>query len=240
MGNNLVDSFIHGVKYRLHTSDPFSIVYADKQNDLKDYLRHSINEIISRGRGLGAKEYDLWEYMHLHNLSRHYSFPMMSSVRTFMDCRSPALENDLFDLAIQMSPEDKVNGSIYQSAINLLNPKMMAVRNANTNIRASYPLPLQTVVKIVRFLGNRVFGLPFYPSPSWQDRSWPAAKESLGQNRRIYGLIRDLPNSERLAEIGIFDMDKIAMIFNSHDSGESNHAVLLNLLLTLDRFLINH
>ena len=237
LSTDMVGDFIARVRYRLKTSDPFSIVRVEHRARLSDSLRAPIGEILQRGRGLGASGYDLWEYMHLHNLSRHYSFPMMASVRTFADCRSPALENGLFDLAIAMSAEDKVNGTAYQRAIVLLDPAVMAVRNANTNVRAAWSLPLQTWAKAVLFAGNRLAGTAYPASPSWPDRSWPLPREALKACPRIRCMAAALARSERLADLGFLDMSAVARVLEDHEAGRHDHAVLINLLLTVDRFL---
>lgn len=235
--SDLVGDFMTGVSYRLKTSDPYVVVRPRMRRRLADYLRVSTEEIMDRGRDLGASEYDLWEYMHLHNLSRHYSFPMMSSIRTFSDCRSPALENDLFDLAIAMTAEDKVNGTPYQRAIAKLNPRLMAIRNANTNVSAQYPLPLQTCIKMVRFAASRVLALPFRPAPGAGDRSWPSPKETIAATPQLRVAINGLPRSQRLADLEFLDMTAVGRVVEEHENGYHDHAVLLGLLTTLDRFL---
>ena len=237
LSNDIAGDFMAGVKYRLRTSDPFSIVKDSAKDRLREALRHAVDAIIVRGRALGAEGYDLWEYLHLHNLSRHYSFPMMASIRSFADCRAPALENGLFDLAIAMTARQKLDGTAYQRAISTLNPAVMRVRNANTNVRASYPLKLQTGVKAIALLGNSLFGTRYPQSPGWQARSWPSPRASLAANTRIWGLAQRLPQSEALADLGFIDMDAVGRVVDAHRRDEHDHATFLNVLLTIDRFL---
>ena len=237
LSSDLAGDFIAGVKYRLRTSDPFALVKATARRRLEERLRHAVEEILRRGRDLGAEGNDLWEYMHLHNLSRHYSFPMMASIRTFADCRAPALENRLFDLAFAMTAEQKCDGTAYQDAITKLAPKLMVLRNANTNLPAAYSLRRQTLVKAVKMAGNRLFGSAYPVSPGWQERSWPSPKAALDANPGIHDLVRALPNSERLATLDFLEMDAIGAVVEAHEAGEQDHAICLNLLLTIDRFL---
>lgn len=234
---DLAGAYLSGVKYRLRTSDPLTVVKPEARARLQDALRQSVEQILARGRALGATGYDLWEYLHLHNLSRHYSFPMMASLRGYAECRSPALENGLFDLAIAMSAEQKCNGTAYQRAIAKLNPAVMAVRNANTNLRAATPLPHQTWIKAAQMAGNRVFGTAYATSPGWQERSWPSPAASLAASPTLGKRVATLGRSEPLADLGFLDLTAIGRVVDDHAAGRHDHAVLLNLLLTLDSAL---
>lgn len=237
LGDDLAGAYIGGVKYRLRTSDPFALVKAERRAALMESLRASVEAILARGRALGAEGYDLWEYMHLHNLSRHYSFPMMASIRGFAECRAPALENDLFDLAIAMTAEQKLDGTPYQQAIARLNPALMRIRNANTNLPASLSLRQQTRRKAWAMLRNKLLGTPYPQSPGWQERSWPSPKAALDTQPRLMAAVRALPRSEPLASLDLFDMGALQRVVEAHDEGRHDHAILLNLLLTLDSAL---
>lgn len=237
LGDDLAETYITGVKYRLRTSDPFAVVKRERRGQLRDSLRASVQAILARGRALGAEGLDLWEYLHLHNLSRHYSFPMMASIRSYADCRAPALENDLFDLAIAMTAEQKLDGTPYQQAIARLGPAVMRLRNANTNLRADLPLKRQTAAKAVAMARNRLFGTPYPQSPGWRERSWPSPKAALEAQPGLMAMARALPRSERLASLDLFDLAALQSAIDAHDGGRHDHAILLNLLLTIERAL---
>ncbi|MFQ5953591.1 MAG: asparagine synthase-related protein, partial [Kiloniellales bacterium] len=237
LGPDLARDFMTGVSYRLKTSDPFSVVRDDWRRRLEEAVRASLEAVIEQGRALGAAGYDMWEYLHLHNFSRHYSFPMAASIRSFADCRLPALSNRVFDLAFRLGARHKVNGEVYRRALNLLNPAVMAVRNANTNMPARQSLFVQSVLKAARFAGSRLVGTGFRPSPSYWDRSWPLPADAIADNPKVKAMVEALPGSERLASLGFLDPDKLRAVLDAHDRGAHDHGVLLNLLLTLDRFL---
>jgi len=229
--------FLDGVSYRLKQSDPNLVVRQESRKPVRDLLCDSIDGVASRGRELGAEGYDLWEYMHIDTLSRHYSFPMMMSVRTYAECRAPALDNDLFDLSIRMTARQKVNGTAYQRAIALLSPTLGKIRNANTNLPATMPLPRQTLLKTVLFGAHHMVGTAYPESPGREDRSWPSASDSLAACPSIVARARELPQSERLAEIPFVDMDGVKSVIDDHFDGRTDHAVLINLLITFDSFM---
>jgi len=234
---DFIHDFIHGVSYRMKTLNPFMLLRNDRRSEMEESLRESLGSIVQRGKELGATGYDLWEYMHYHNFSRHYSFPMMTSIRTWADCRSPGLENDVFDLAISMSAEQKVNATPYIRAVSRLNTRLMKIRNANTNLPAWMPLPAQSWVKAILMIGNRLFGTKYPQSPGWQDRSWPKVSVSLSASEEISRVIHGLANSPDLEALDIFDMAVIRRIVNEHEMGLADHGAALAVLLTLVRFI---
>ena len=91
------------------------------------------------------------------NLSRNIIFSMMDSLSTFTDVRLPSLENDLFDLAINMPAKYKMNGNIYIEVLNKLCPNLMEFDYANTNIKAKHSLKKQNLIKISNYFLNKIF-----------------------------------------------------------------------------------
>ena len=208
-----------------------------RRRELRQSVLDAVAEVMAEGRAAGAEGYDLWEFMHLHNFARHYSFHMAASVQTYADCRTPALENRLFDLCRAMPAALETNWGVYQKALVRLDPALMEVRDANTNIKARYPLRAQTWIKWARSAGNAVLRTGFGAAPSRWDRSWPHPRESIDANPQTREMVADLARSERLAALDFLDMDAIAAALGDHASGRHEHTVLLNALVTIDRCL---
>jgi asparagine synthetase B (glutamine-hydrolysing) len=233
---DVVSAFFSGVKYRLASSDPWQVVAPSARERLQDGIRHSINEIAARGRALGADGHDLWEYLHLHNFGRHYSFLMIQSLRHWVECRAPALCNDLLDIAIRLPAPEKVNSSAYLGALRQLAPELMKIRSANTNIRAGLPFRRQSAIragsKIINALGGH-----FRVSPAAQERSWPRPASTLKSSSQLTAAVDALPNSEYLAGSGMFEMDAIRRHISDHAEGRHDHSVLLLVLVTMNEFM---
>ncbi|MEO5368447.1 MAG: asparagine synthase-related protein [Magnetococcus sp. DMHC-1] len=236
LDRDLAGQFLNTISYRIKTSDPWEIVRPERRADLLAHLRHSVEERLTLGRGFGAEGYDLWEFMHLHNFARHYSFQMAFSLHSYVDYRVPSMENNLYDLCLAMPVDYKYNWRAYQLAIRHLNPKMMQVRNANHNIRADLPLWQATALRWGRAAANRLLGPRLRSMPRNEDRSWPPARDSIDMNPTIQDLVRALPNSEFLTALGLFDMERIRSLVEEHFAGQRDHCALLNGLLTIDRF----
>ena len=114
---------------------------------------------------------------------------------------------------------------------------MMKVRNANTNIRADRTLLQQSFIRSFRALANRIPGFQLKGTPNWWDRSWPEPRQSIDNNLNIKSKIQALPNSEGLHDTELFDLSSVSQVLNEHNSGQHDHTVLLNMLLTIDQTL---
>lgn len=236
LGPDPAKDFFDGVKYRLRTADPWSVVAPAGRHELQNSVRAEIAEIAERGRALGAQRYDLWEYLHLHNLSRHYSFLMIQSVRHWAECRAPGLCNDLFDIAARLPAALKMNSSAYLAALRRLSPALMKVRNANTNVAAGMPLIWQSAVRAGR-KGLNAAGARLRVSPGQADRSWPSPAEIITTSPELQSRIRMLPRSEHLGDAKIFDLGAVRRHVDDHIAGRTDSAMLLLVLVTIEEFL---
>ena len=231
------DEFIASVKYRMRDTDPFAIVRPELRARAAEWLRDTVDEVLAAAADLTDDPYQKWEFMHVQPLSRHYSFSMADSIRTFAECRMPALENGLFDLFFALPAAAKTNWAVYRKALTLLAPELMAVRNANTNIRASYPLWLQSAVLWSSALANKALGASFLLPPGGEDRSWISDAELVAETPELGGAIAGLPRSEALAAMEFVDLDGVARLVSQSRSGEGDHSVLLIHLAGVERLL---
>jgi len=237
---DIVNQFIDEIGFKLKSSNPFLIFKNEKEIiKFKDKVYYKINKIKEKGDSLNAKGYNLWEYFYYQNLSRNIIFSMMDSLSTFTDVRLPSLENDLFDLAINMPAKYKMNGNIYKEVLNKLCPNLMEFDYANTNIKAKHSLKKQNLIKIYNYFLNKIFNYKKYkPSPGWHDRSWNPPEYVLSNSKVILKEIKNLENSNILKSIDAIDINKVSRIIKEQGRNEKNNADLLNLLLTINNSLI--
>ena len=238
--HNLEETFIKNISYRLKTSNPESVVHAKAILELKNSLLESIRQKMDEGRQCGFSGHRLWEYMHLTDIGRHYSALMARSLACHVPVEIPCLENDLYDLALSMSIEDKVNWSAYQDALKKLSAAAMRIRNSNTNIKAHHSLFIQTILNVIRSAaGQLTHSGQIKRMPEFGDRSWPAVIDDLG-NAFFDNKINDLGESSEIMSLSFIDPDRLRKVISEHRSGIQNHAVFLSLLLTLEHGLLRH
>lgn len=235
---NIASQFVNEIGFKLKTSNPFTIF--KNKNEVKKFkerILYKFNKIKRKGISLNAKGYSLWEYFYYQNLSRNFNFSMIDTLSTFIDVRSPALENDLFDLAINIPAEYKINGNLYNDALNKLCPELMEIDYANTNIKAKHSLKKQNIIKIFSYAKEKIFKNKKYKAtPGWKDRSWNSPKDILNKSKKIKKKIVNLKKSKILTKIEPINKNKLNKIIKDQMKNKKDSSDLLNLLLTIDRF----
>jgi len=181
----------------------------------------------------------LWEYLHLSDFGRHYSMLMASSLRSKIDTRIPALENQLYQLAFSMSPALKLNWSVYIQALTSIAPDLMKVRNANTNIRASRSLHAQSIIRGARKIARGIGFSGLRGTPSYWDRSWPLVRDDF-KCHVIESKIQEMLDTGVLPDLPFVRKNGLRQIIREHNSGQKDHAILLGQLLTLEYAYLRH
>ncbi len=234
---DITDRFMNAVKYRQKSTSPVEIVKAGRRDATFERLRTTIANLVECARQLSDDPYQCWEWMHMQPFSRHYSFSMLDSIRTFAECRTPALDNDMFDLALSMPATFKANWEVYKAAINRLSPPLMNVRNANSNVRARHSQMRQSATLFGRAAANRYLGTRFRLSPTGEDRSWEAPADFISRDTEARNAVLSLPKSDHLADIDFLDMVVIGRLVSAQYAGEADHSSLLLHLLAIERHL---
>ena len=236
---NFEQDYLNCVSYRLKTSKLRSIVKDDYWKSLQESLTVAIKEKAAAGRSVGLCGHSLWEYMHLTDFGRHYSMLMSSSLRGQIDAQVPALDNELYNLAFSLSTDLKLNWNVYQNAIEKLSPGLFKVKNANTNIRASYDLFTQTGIQIGRSLVRRLGVTGIGGLPSMDDRSWPLVSDDMA-TPFMRAKIESMVTGGRINNLPFIDPQKLMNVFAEHVSGKKNHGVLFGLMLTLEHGVLSY
>lgn len=232
------DKFFSQISYCLKSIDPLSLVVDKEKKKIKESIYSSIEKVLEEGKNCCNNSYDLWEYLIIHNLSRHYTFLNIASIRTFAEERTAAFDNQLFDFYLSLPAEVRANKKIFVDAIRLLDERLYKVRNANTNFNiydSDFTVTAKSALnKTLRKAGIKAL-VP--PAQNKNDRSWPARSSIVDDNYRINEMAKVLGNSHALEELGFLDMDRVRRCVGTHLEGKEDHADLILTLLTVDTFI---
>ncbi len=230
----LATYFMDNVSYRLKTSDPSAVFRQNARVAYQEELENKINLMMKDGRRCGASGYNLWEYMHLFNFGRHYSMLMANSIRCYREVGVPALDNAIYQNALNLPIHLKYNWDTYLGALKKLNSDLMKIPNSNTNIRADRSLHRQTGIKIARGLLNAIVPGSAKHTPAYWDRSWPLTKSTLEQGSLIKEKLREMENVAQLYEFDSIDPDSVRKLIKQYRTGIVDHSILINMLLTIE------
>lgn len=236
--NGFEQYFLENISYRQKFTDLSKAIRPTTFRSGYDSILHQIRQITSQGQDYGFSDIELWEYLHLNNIGRHYSMLMAHSLRHTIDVRLPALTNENYDIAFSLPPLNKYNWSTYIDALKRIHPEIMNITNSNTNNPAKHGLHRQTYSKILKGLVNVVRPNSFSLSPNMSDRSWPLVRDSLTESSLITEHLNKMLESGRILDLQIIDRSKIKELFRLTQSGKEDHSVFLNQLLTIEKGLL--
>ncbi|MBU4376405.1 MAG: hypothetical protein KKD29_02875 [Candidatus Omnitrophica bacterium] len=235
---DVTSKFLSKISYRLKSVDPLSLVTHKEKERMRGSLVASAAKVVEGGNDCANDPHDLWEYLVMHNLSRHYTFLNLCSMRTAVEERTAAFDNELFDFYLSLPPESRLNKKIFTDAIKLLSEDFYRIKSANTNFNI-YDSDLMLTAKLSANKILRQLGLSASLPPSQADRSWPVKADIIKQSGKIMAIVRALTDSEALNTLGFFDMDAIKRYLGRHLAGKADHSDLILTLVTIDTFIKN-
>lgn len=236
---DLTGYFIDNASYRIKNADVWAFVDEKRKNELKEFQRESINEILNQGKELTENRFDLWEYLTFHYISRHYSFPNHASIATFVEQRTVSFDNELFDLYLSLPVKHRFNGKIEKRCLEILDERLAKIWSANTNLPVTASCWKQTAYQIAGFIKRRIF--PESQNPEeWAERTWPTRDYALRNQKALKEVVKSLCDSGTLEQLGFLNMDKLRKDFPRWIDGENIEGIsgdLVQTILTMGTFL---
>lgn len=239
--NSLIEGYLSSIKYRLRSVNPLFLIKEARKKDLSEALHQSVNNIIEEGRAYCNDEYEIWDYLSFHNISRYWSFLNVLSMRVDFEEYTPALDNDLFNLYFTMPLEFKLYARVPKKALSILNPRMANTVNANSGNRIVNSPLMDTIANVKHKTASKLFNFlrkNRNQHTIFTQRSWLNYDEYIRQIPPMRRLVEGLKDSELLESIGIFDMDKVRELIDSHLNNKNNHSDAILRLLTIEQLLL--
>lgn len=232
--SDLSDQYTNGVKYRLKGSSASSFIKTTWKDQVHNKMSSDIEGLLQQFDEDDALE--AWDLLTTHAPSRHYTYLNLLSIAPGHMQTTVAFDNEVLDIYLRTPAQVRHGTSLLAETIRQLDPRLLAVKNANTNHSPALS-PFKLTLSIwLRGLQRRL-GLTVESAPEQSDRSWPSTARILSGSDVINQRLRSLSTSERLQELDIFDIDAISGAVNQFESGDSNLSGALLTFLTIDRFL---
>lgn len=238
--DSLVQAFLSNIKYRIKSMNPLFLIKAGLRDNMSNALQSSIAQLAGEGAKFCEDQYQLWEYICFHNISRYWSFLNILSMRVDVAEFSPALDNDLFDLYLSMPLEYKLYAKVPKKALSILNPQMARVINANSGHRITNNPLSDTMAS----LGNKAVSRLLRGrrndecrNPIFTERSWLNYGEYIRQVEPMRRIAEGLKTSELLDSAGIFEMDEVRRVIDAHLNGKGNFTDVIIRITTIEQLL---
>lgn len=237
---DLPEDYFANVPFRLKSVPALSLVRPQRREEMKSFALDSLRRLAREAESFRHEEYDVWEYFHMHNLSRHFTFPFLHSIRAAVDECTVIFDNALLDLYNRTPARWRLEARLFIRALGVLDPRFLEVVNANNNLPAGASPLKQTALSFTwRAARNLGWVNPSKLPPVQDDRSWPDPHALFRGQGELAVRGRALGDSEFLASLDFLDMDAVRALVSRHAAGAGQHGDALSALLTLDVFLKN-
>ena len=127
------------VLHNLRQGPPRSIlnrvIRHDKANHWWEGLESCFNEVLAPWTA-SDDPVNAWDAFLVNQVSQHYAFTGMMSVRAVANLRMPAFDNEVFGVYLSMSPGQRVSGAAVYFALEKISTELSVIPNANTGFRA--------------------------------------------------------------------------------------------------------
>ena len=235
---NIVEKYlIHGNYYREDGINILDFIKDEYREKSYEKLKNNVQKDIDTSKDVAIDVYDKWEYLLTHTLGRHYSQLNIMSKMTNIPIRTPAFENELFDLHFQVKPEMKIKDLHRNYALKKANQKVGKVISANHGFRADRTPIARSALLVVRKILRIITGNQKYMSPTLKDRTMPNLNIYLRKSKYFQSQIEALKNNKLLQEkLYILDWKKIDDLFNKWKNGVDTDPIFVFSLLTLQEF----
>ncbi|HPO90023.1 MAG TPA: asparagine synthase-related protein [Victivallales bacterium] len=230
--------FIANASYRIKNADLWKFVKESHRQNLREFQRNSVEEILKRGKELTDNKFDLWEYITFHHLSRHYSFPNVLSIRSFVEARVASFTNEIFDHYLSLPVEQRFDGKIEKRLLQILSPALAAIPSANTGMPVTAGMFERTFRQIFNTAKRRILAEKDFES--WMERTWPSREYALRKQNSLKSAVMELIQSDIFDQLEFLDIKKIKNDFPNWLMGENITGVsgdLVQTITTIGTFL---
>lgn len=238
ISDGFIGQYTQEAKYRLKGINPLELLKSETADEAMGRIVSDLNSVIEPLAGSITDPYDQWDYLTTSAPGRHYTYLNLLSAGTLAEQRTIAFTNDIFDLYYSTPAKVRHGTTLLAETIKQLNPRLLGVRNANTNMRPDLSPNRLTFETWARGFKRRLgIAGSIASDPDIDDRSWPTGDKILRNSNALRERIVGLGNSESIESLGIFDMNKIRGILESFNSGNEAVAPSLLTLITIETLL---
>lgn len=238
ISTGLIGQYTQEAKYRLKGINPLKLLRSNTADEAMGRIISDLGSVMEPITDSTDDPYDQWDYLTTSAPGRHYTYLNLQSAGTLAEQRTIAFTNEIFDLYYSTPANVRHGTTLLAETIKNLDPRLLSIRNANTNMRPDLSPSRLTFETWTRGIKRRIgFGGNSSADPSTKDRSWPSDSEITQDSEYIRNRISALPSSDALLSLEIFEQDKLESLVANVKNGYTEGSSALLTLLTINEFL---
>ena len=239
---NNVDRFSEfyasNVPYRAWRIDLKKFMKKDSE-PLYDSMIDNLNKVEKLGNSISDNNFDIWEFMMIYGLSRHYSQTDVMGMATHGEQLKVANDNDLFDFYLSLPIEFRKYAKVMRAALKQMNNRLAMVPSANTDYKIVAG-PIQTTSYfIIRSLLRRLSQSDRFAGAISSRRTWPDEDEHVRNLENLKNELLNLSSNDLLREnLDFLDFSYLKeMTFQWLENDQSGGAQFLMCIFAIKKYL---
>ena len=232
--------YINNISFKFKHINPFYYVKKEKKAYLREFLNFEIKQIENEALSLNCNTLtDFYDYTIIRDISSHYSYSNILSMREMGDIRTIAFNNSILDFFLRIPYKQRLNARILKRTLKILEPNFAKIKSANHGMKITsneYEMTLIAIKrKIIRIFSNS----SKFKHPDSERRTWPDRYEHITSNKFMRNKALDLLKSDHLDTcMPYLDRDKLnPLITEAINGGSSNFGDSIARLITIDQFI---
>jgi len=236
---DLPDYFIKNVPYRAWRVNLLDFTVYDQKDLMLNALKSKITAIMDEIKGNSNSNFDLWEYMMINTISRHYSQTDVMGMGTHGEQIKVANDIDLFNFYLSLPLKYRKYASMMRHALNKMNPQLANTISANTNYKIKAGPVENTLYFAYRSIARKFSTNQKFLNPTHDRRTWPDEDDVVRKMPYLKSQIEGLYKCECLREhLDFFDFEAFK---NKQDLwmnyGHPGGGQFMMCLLSIQRYL---
>jgi asparagine synthetase B (glutamine-hydrolysing) len=194
--------------------------YLTDADGLNAVVLDRLRAIEAEARALTDDTDFIWNHMFLADPSRHYSYPDNLGMRSDTELRTPAFDNDVYDLFQSMPMEHRFDRRAARAALARLNSAFLRVPSANDDLPITSSAA-KTYYQLKAALHRRWRGAVIHGAEV--DRTWPSNEALLCGSERFRKdslALADSPAAALLPEIDFRKVGALAARWHEMSAAE--------------------
>jgi asparagine synthase (glutamine-hydrolysing) len=235
--DDIEEEFINNISFRNKDFDLKKIIRTNFVTQFENQIKTAISSITKDLDKNKISKLDIWEYLIIHSLGRHYSRANIISKLSNAKERTLLFDNDLYSFYLSLDFKHRLNSDVVRFAISNINNKIGSIPTGNWGFPAHDSPLIKTIKLIVRKILRMITRNKKYKAPEAKDRTWPDRETLIKNNKFIRHEIDLVFNDNEFKKmLNKLDWVKFEQYKNSWLNDNAGGAKLLLSLLSIYKF----
>ena len=231
INTDIASYFINTISYKTKGFNLSDIMTKNQRVSMQDSIHDSITAQANEAKKYSDNLYDIYEYMSLGDLSRHYTYTGQLALMELTEYRTISYTNKILNFYYDLPLKHRFDARVLRRALLFSDKRFYEMPSANHGHCAGYSSFRLGMAHIYKHLPERI-GIKERKRKF--ERTWMTAEDIL--KSELLNRVHKLKHSEVISSLNIIDMDKLRHLITRWDDNKIAGNQSLMMLLAVESF----